>query len=335
MTGPRQLKLGVIGLGSTWEATVRPALVSLAPRILILAVQDACPQVLTEHARALVSRPHSGVRSLLAEDLDGVIVTAASWLGDFPLRETIRLGNAVHAPIPQTTDVATLAAWHQAAADRQVTIHPELRLRYSPATLRLRELLATELGQVQTLKIRARSPGVTALPRVEMELVDWCQSILGGVPRGVESTVSAGPRNQPWRQTRIDYRLQRAGDHGFAVTMELPESRTGEAEQEAASLPPSDEWPLEFSLQCRFGEARLEDAVHLRWRSCGQERVESLSMERTAVAVSLDHFARRLAGGLIPVPNLGDVVTAYRLVKVIEDSLNRRGRVALDTPAPG
>ena len=121
-----------------------------------------------------------------------------------------------------------------------------------------------------------------------------------------------------------------------SATIELLEDEAGDEERSeekpgflkkpgfwgASSTPGSaDTWPVEFSVRCKDGEARIEDAVHLRWRTGGRERIDSLSTERTAVSVAIDHFARRLAGGLIPVPDLGDLLEADRLVGLAQQSL--------------
>jgi hypothetical protein len=44
---------------------------------------------------------------------------------------------------------------------------------------------------------------------------------------------------------------------------------------------------------------------------------ESLTTDRTDVEVMLDHFTRRVLGGLIPVPTLEDVQRARELSAVV------------------
>ena len=55
----------------------------------------------------------------------------------------------------------------------------------------------------------------------------------------------------------------------------------------------------------------------MTWESAGKREIESLDSERAAVEVMLDHFSRRVVGGLIPVPTLDDFCRASRLVETV------------------
>jgi hypothetical protein len=63
------------------------------------------------------------------------------------------------------------------------------------------------------------------------------------------------------------------------------------------------EYPADFGaeLTCRDGVVIVSGSRRVRWKAGEEERDEELSDDRTSAAVQLDLFARRLAGGLVPV----------------------------------
>jgi hypothetical protein len=55
------------------------------------------------------------------------------------------------------------------------------------------------------------------------------------------------------------------------------------------------------------------------WESSKEKARESLISDRPAVEVMLDHFTRRVVGGLIPVPTLEDLCRAFQLAETAMD----------------
>lgn len=58
----------------------------------------------------------------------------------------------------------------------------------------------------------------------------------------------------------------------------------------------------------------------ITWEHDGVQHRESLSSERPEIEVMLDHFCRRVVGGLIPVPNIEDVHRALSIVQAAKES---------------
>jgi predicted dehydrogenase len=84
-----------------------------------------------------------------------------------------------------------------------------------------------------------------------------------------------------------------------------------------------------FTILCENGEAVIEGPAHIRWKLTGGEAAtESLTADRSEVEVMIDHFCRRLVGGLIPVADISDVCRGLRLVQATRQSL------ATATPVP-
>lgn len=323
MSSTRQLSLAVIGPGPEWESVYLPALKQLGSRVRVSAISGTTAKPVTAAAAACQSQTSGSIRALLRERSDGVLLIDPGWWGWFPARLAVEAGVSVLLTGPHLPIGDEARELLKRAESQSVLVMPELRLRYTPATLRLRELVATDLGSICQVDVCTVSRGVPGTMRVLRELLDWCRSIVGSAPatigcqrleasgRGASHLITMTLPTREQQPEPLQVRLQ--------LSLECDENTANSGRVSAAA----DEWPIEFSVRCKYGEARLEDAVHLRWRAGGQERVESLSTERTAAGVALDHFARRLAGGLIPVPGLADLVDAERLAQLVHVSLER------------
>ncbi|MCY2967525.1 MAG: hypothetical protein NT069_28495, partial [Planctomycetota bacterium] len=70
--------------------------------------------------------------------------------------------------------------------------------------------------------------------------------------------------------------------------------------------------PLAFvaRVECQRGRVVLHDAQQVLWSFEAEESDESLAGEREAFDVLLDHFARRVVGGLIPIATLNEALRA-------------------------
>ncbi|MFV0443823.1 MAG: hypothetical protein ACK5Q5_09655 [Planctomycetaceae bacterium] len=345
----RQLSLGVIGIGSDWESSYRPALERLGSRVRIDAAGGPVAKTAIALAEDLGAVHMPGVRGLLKIEMDGVLAIAPESYGWFPVEAAVTEGRNIYVCLPERWDARQLSRLLRSAQANGLLIMPELRLRYTPATLRLRELLATDLGPIEQIQIHTLSRDAPSTQRLLRELLDWCRTVVGGGPATIQATQE--DHGSLTTQTVSAVFPAMPGRHGeFIATIVVPAAshemiqtyKPREAERiidergrhtipsgDATALQPStaaDVWPVEFSLTCKYGEVRLENAVHLRWRTGGQERVESLSTERTAISVALDHFARRLAGGLVPVPTLADLIAAEHEVNLAAQSLAQGGR---------
>jgi hypothetical protein len=310
--------LGLIGAGPGWEGTYRPALERLAGRIQIETLHTPTAREGVELAAQFKAVPRSGVQALLSRKwLNGVVAIDPGWYGMFPLAAAVEAGIPAYIAFAAPPEAARLEPVHRQATEHGVLAMPELRLRYMPSTLRLRELAATQLGPVQSIAVRSRSDKLSHTPWIEAQWADWCRTVVGSGPKSVESRRAAGPGGTPIVETTLTFTV--AGSTSIRANLRLAEGG------EPVPAVPADEWPLEFAVECKYGEAHIEDAVHLRWRSGGLEHAESLAADRTAVAVALDHFARRLAGGLVPTPDLGDVLAALSIAGQAEASRWRSG----------
>lgn len=89
--------------------------------------------------------------------------------------------------------------------------------------------------------------------------------------------------------------------------------------------------PVRFQVTCERGEAILEGPAQIRWTvTGGGGGTESLTSDRCEVEVMIDHFCRRLVGGLIPIADISDVCRCLRLVRAAKESHAKRAPIELN-----
>lgn len=310
--------VGVIGLSPAWETRYRPALKSLRGRIAVRAVYDPVPVRAEQAAPDLGAQVVTGMRAVAARaDLKALLVFDTGWAGADALQLLCPAGRPMFVGGALAADEEALDRLGEAAASCGAMIMPELGERYTPATSRLRELIATKLGRPIRVEIEANAPTVPpggqplgGRPWDEFvsRLVDWCCYVIPTPPTDVaaNSVHEAGPGS-----IRVTFARPRAG--GAAPTAEIRLRTDSDRSAAEASAPV-------YRVRCERGEAELVDTSRIAWSCGGDRREESLAAERTDVQVMLDHFCRRVVGGLIPVADLGDVRRSRYLARAAVES---------------
>ncbi|QDT38919.1 hypothetical protein [Stratiformator vulcanicus] len=288
------IRVGVIGVGPQWNARYRPALEALAERVKVVVLHDP----LRRRADAEAGR-------LSAFASPGVVA-----LSRFPRLRAILLSGDLHASLPTCqllaksrlpvlwgqpamSDPAAIVRLAKSADKFETSITPALPLRFAPSTFRAKELIVTRLGA--PWELTARLPHSISTDRVA-KIIDWCRYLSGRDP--VRVWPASG--DQPLR-----YQFARRGSGRTAMlTIECS------TETMAASAV-QDRWPS-LSVRCQRGRAELSSPTDIAWSAGRESRQESLSNDRPAELVLVDHFLRRAAGGLIPSADLKDVRIAAR-----------------------
>lgn len=322
--------VGVVGLSPAWEQRYRPAILSLRSRIDIRAIYDPVLSRAEQAAGLFEADVLTGMRVLARRsDIKALLVFDGGWCG----RETIRLLCQTGRPLflggAIGTDAGPLDRLCAEVADCGVTVMPELGQRYTPATMRLRELIATQLGPPVRMTIEAEAPAVPpdgqplgSLPwnGFVSGLLDWCCAVLPTRPTEVE--MRASPTGGP-ETIHILFARPRSGGETPAITIQIHAGTTA-----SATRPPV------FHVECVRGRAEIRSAHRIVWHSLDQDGDEHLTAERNDLQVMLDHFCRRVVGGLIPVADLTDIRRAWILAEAAAESL-KVGRAIRLTDSPG
>ena len=342
MPAPAVIGVGVAGLGPDWPERQRPALERLAGRVRIAAVHDAVP-VRARTAAADLSRTTGGtaaVGGLLAlarrPDVRAVLLGDPAWWGLSALDLLLRADKPVLLAGPVDPRDDRLDALAARAASAGTVVTPDLSRRFAPATLRLRELIATALGEVHAIRLTAPLPPARPLREAYgqpvaaahfVELADWCAHLLPGRVR--EVSASADPAAGP---AAVELRLEEGrpvtgaarGGPGAALTLVAADDLAGDAAR------------VKATVRCEKGTATLTGAFELRYTVRGEpERTEDLSAERPGFDTLLTLFLRRAVGGLIPAPDLHDYGWATALARAATAAATSGAPAPLSQPGAG
>jgi len=284
------LEVGIIGLGTEWESTYRPALEQLSDRLCVRGVYDPVPTRAEQAAAELKAASCRGLITLAGHPaVDALLILDDLWcrraLISF-LSECRKL-----TFVAKQSAILNGQPFFAADAPRPRMI-PNLSLRYSPATSRLRELMATRLGPAREIDLQWRFPETGSCHELKLAAIDWCRYLAG--PTVVAETSTA----EVWR-------------------LQFPPSKS-HAETAAARLifsPAEDQGCFSATVTCERGTAKITGANQITWAHAGDERTEDLSAERSGTVVLLDIFCRRGMGGIVPTPTVDDFFAAARLAE--------------------
>ncbi len=330
--------VAVIGLGPVWDSRYLPALQKLRNRITVRALYDPVA-ARSEQAAAEVGAEavHSLIRLTRREDLDALLLLDTGWIG----LEVLHILKAGRKPVYISgslgEDTEHLHRLHADLQASSLTFMPEFSLRHTPATARLQELLATKLGRPKMIQIEAivpcpgdadlipgQGPGTDFL----VGLLDWCSYVVRTAPERLESKpLNWNERGECIDQmVRIEFKSSRGGGEPPVVELRI-RHRTPE---EMAAAEVAQGHRVKHDVICERGHAHVRAPSEISWQNGAELVNESLTSERSEVEVMLDHFCRRVVGGLIPVADVADVCRSIRLARAVEESLKSRQAVPLN-----
>ncbi len=318
-----RLRVGVVGLGGAWRDRHRPALMALSDRFDVRAVCAEVAVRAEQVASEFGACPVDGFRALTKrEDIDAVLVLAPEWYGLLPVLAACESGKAVYCAAALDMETERAEEIKLRVERSGVAFMAEFPRRHAPATLRLKELIATRLGQPRLLfcherqraakgnNVCGRRPQKPAL-RSLMESVDWCRYVVGDEPTSV-----VGIHHQMGSNGVDDYdmlSLDFSPPHqvGTGPLAQISYSRYLRADwHEAVSFRP----PAEMQVCCQNGVAFVDLPSTITWFDEAGRHHESLGGERPVGEQLLMHFHRAVTS---LVRKTGDLEDAYRALHVV------------------
>ena len=319
-----KLRLGLIGLGRAWENTHRPALLALTDRFDVTAVCGPVAHRAKQVADEFNATAVDGFRALAArEDVDAVLLLSSRWYGALPILAASASGKAVYWASSLNLDPRQAAQIKQHVEESGISFVAEFPRRLAPATLRLKELVATKLGKPRLLfchhRLKATDPSggkngdapYARMTRNLIELVEWCRYVVGREPTSVVGT----HHDAATKQTKADYEMM-----SLDFSEGLP--GTGTVAQISAGGYVSSDWPeaipfrppAALQVSCENGVAFVDFPSTLIWFDSAGRHMESLESERPVGQQLLIQFHRAVTS---LVRNSSGLDDAYRSLSIV------------------
>ena len=186
----QKLRIGVVGLGQDWQSRYLPALRALRDRFHVTGVYSSVSVLAESAARDLDCPYFDSFRALISSgSLDAILLLEEDWYQLQPIEAACEAKVGVFCG--SEVDIQGLSGGIQSAIEQAgIPFMSEFSRRYAPATLRLKELIATRLGRPRLLFCHRRLPSELPAPRSPgtlekrsnrelLELIDWCNYIVG------------------------------------------------------------------------------------------------------------------------------------------------------------
>jgi len=312
-----KLRVGVVGVGPAWESRHLPALRALSDRFEVRAVCDPVQHRAEQVAQQFNASVHDGFRLLSSrEDIDGILQLSARFYGTTPIYAACDEGKAVYCAAAIDMDEEETTTLHQRVKDSGIAFMAEFPCRLSPATLRLKELIATKLGEPRLLFCNRRK--ISSAPREGsdrcihdlVELVDWCRFVIEPEPSSVIATAHQMPGGQHKDYLSVTLDCSPEGETGTG-----PLAVIGCGDYVPKSLQESLAYrrPADLKVVCERGIAFVDLPHTVAWFDEAGQHLETLDHERPVGELLLLHFHRAVESLILKSSNLKD---AHRAIVI-------------------
>ncbi|MDA7977910.1 MAG: Gfo/Idh/MocA family oxidoreductase [Pirellulales bacterium] len=337
-----KLRIGVVGLGNDWDTRYKPAFRALADRFEVRAICEPVALRADKAIRDFDACAVDGFQALSRRpDIDAIFVLSRGWYGELPVLAACNSGKSVYCTEGLDQDLETAASLKKRLESSGVTFLAEFPRRYAPATARLKELIATHLGQPKLMfchsRVAAQRAGLngrSASPQRSpmshlIELADLCRYVMGADPSSVMG-VAHGQENADFNG---DYQMMslefpQPGNDGAVTTAQVSCGQYMPGDwPEAVTFRP----PPEFQVACEKGIAFVDLPSTIIWFDKAGRHMESLDSERPVGELMLLQFYRCVMSLLHKPSGLEDAYRALNIVLAAQQSYRQGKRVTLGT----
>lgn len=351
-----KLKVGLIGLGRHWESRHRPALIAMRDRFDIKAICCEISQKAQQVASDFGAKAIDGFRSMVErQDIEAVLSLGPDWVGHLPILAACDAGKAVYSATALELETKNVEAILDRVRKSGVAFTAEYPRRHSAATLRLKELIATELGPPENIFCHLRlDPGSldhSEDPKVRrmmlraqmMEMVDWVCFLCGRNPEkvlavgadpksyGHECRTAAYDDNQEFVDDNEDdvFVFQQLNYHMMNLWFGKTETSCHASAQISLGTYIPSKWsaaldhrrPASIQISCQNGIAFIDLPSNLVWFNSTGRHEESLDYERSVGEQMLAYFYRSVTNFLDYHTDLDDTARVIRIMDAWHKSL--------------
>jgi predicted dehydrogenase len=328
-----KVRVGLVGLGDVWHQRHAPALRMLADRFEVRAVCDHVSHLAHQAAQEFGGAAVDSFRVLARrEDVDAVLVLSSQWFGPLPVLAACDAGKAVYCGVGLDLSLEEAKLVKERVEEAGVAFMAEFPRRHAPATLRLKELIATRLGRPKLLFCHQRSiadtPGTPApgrWPRPSgvrhlVELVDWCRYVVDSEANWVTGIMHPSDCEQgeeDYQMMSLDF--SDPDRPGSGTIAQISCGRYIPAHwQEAITYRPL----AALQVSCEHGVSFIDMPSTLVWFDDAGRHQESLESERPVGEQLLTQFHRAVTS---LVRKTADLEDSYRALYIVEQARRSQG----------
>ncbi len=335
-----RLRVGLIGLGDLWQTRHAPALRALADRFEVRAVCDPVRHRAEQAAADFHADAVDGYHVLVQrEDIDAVLVLSPQWFRELPILAACEAGKAVYCAVGLELDANEAETIKRRVEESGIAFMAELPRRHAPATIRLKELIATQLGTPRLLFCHERtaadppaggtadSASIHPTFRQMVGQVDWCRYVADIRPTSVVGVMHyAGEDDgvEDYRMMSLDFSPR--GKLGAGPTAQISCGRyIPPGWREAIAYRPL----AALQVSCVNGIAFVDLPATLVWFDEAGRHQESLESERPLGEQLLTQFFRAVTSLVRRTCDLEDACLALEVVQAARRSHEEGRRVEL------
>jgi predicted dehydrogenase len=342
-----RIRVGLVGLGDVWHIRHATALRALADRFEVRAICDQVRHRAEQAAAEFHAEAVDGYQVLARrEDIDAILVLSPHWYGALPILAACDSGKAVYCAVGLDLDPAEAQQIKSRVEESGIAFVAEFARRQAPATIRLRELIASRLGAPRLLFCHQRS--VADLPanhvavhnqhhptfRYLIEQIDWCRYVVNVEPTSVMGVIhQTGHSVDSSSESAIveDYQMMSLdfsprGKPGTGAVAQISCGRyVPSGWQEAISYRPLPA----LQVSCEHGIAFVDLPTTLVWFDEVGRHQESLDSERPVGEQLLTHFYRAVTSLVRRTCDLEDAYRAIHIMQAARKSHEEGRRIEL------
>lgn len=327
-----KLRLGIVNVGTAWESRHLPALRALSDRFEVCAVCDPVQHRAEYVAKQFGATVSDGYQQIARRpDIDALLLLSSHWYGALPIFAACDSSKAIYCAAALDIEDEQAALLRQRVEQAGIAFMAEFPCRMSPATLRLKELIATRLGQPRLLLCNRRhitNPKDETGQRASrdlVELVDWCRYVVGLEPTSLSATShrSIGNGKQDFFSLSLDF--SPAGETG---TGPLAQIGCGDYIPKMWQESAAYRRPAELEVVCEGGVAFVDLPNTVAWFDEAGQHLETLDHERPVGEQLLMHFHRAVESLVLKTASLDDAYRALSIANKARVSCKEGRRVA-------
>lgn len=336
-----KLRVGLVGLGDHWQARHRPALHALSDRFEVKAICCEIYKRSEQAAREFNAIPMDGFRAMVErDDIDAVLALSPDWVGPLPIVAACEAGKSVFCSAALDISTDQVDEVHQRVDRSGVAFMAELPKRYAPATIRLKELIATRLGPPRLMFCHERMPAEAQSNRLRrgeytplvwrhlMESIDWCSYLVGRPPKSVISSLHeehTSNRDAFYQMLNLEFPPE--ADSEIPVMSQMS---VGHYIPERWPDALGFRRPASIQICCERGVAFVDLPSTVIWFDDAGQHTESLESDSPVGEQMLRTFYRAVTSLIRRSSDLVDTYRAMRVVLAANESVRTGARQHLD-----